>query len=317
LERYARTLANIAPFLTSKDAKIVDVGCAKGGFLSFLKTNGYTNLHGVDINPSCVDYIQNELGIPASVGLVHELPLAGRQAEVIIYSHVLEHIYDLYAALGQAEKVLKDDGLLYVELPDALQYGRYPVSDFYWFGLREHINHFDAVHLDYLLKNSGFSVIAQGDMPMPIAPGVENQLIYWAGRKNGFADFRKPCEFHNALREAVQEYLSAENQRLITRRRQIKAMAQTGRPVYVWGIGLEFFAFSTLAGLNNCNLQGLVDKNPGKQGKTVNGLSIQGLDALSHASPDTIIAITSALHKDAMFDYLHQINFRGEVVVLA
>jgi 2-polyprenyl-3-methyl-5-hydroxy-6-metoxy-1,4-benzoquinol methylase len=40
---------------TSKDAKILDIGCGFGQFLGELKSQGYTNLKGIDINDEAIN----------------------------------------------------------------------------------------------------------------------------------------------------------------------------------------------------------------------------------------------------------------------
>lgn len=315
--RYGSTLKAIQPFLSSRDAAIVDVGCAKGGFLSFLKDKGFTSLLGVDINPACVEFVQTSFGIPAETGTVLNLPLGDSRADVLVYSHVLEHIHDLFPALAEARRTLKDDGLLLVELPDAARYSDFPVAEYHWLGLREHINHFDAVLLRRLLEAAGFPILDGGETLISISPKVDHPVVYAVCRKNGRPAGHRIMGFHEGLLEAVRLYLNEEQHRLASRRQQVAELAASGRPAYIWGIGLEFFTLYIQAGLRDCNIRSLIDKNPVKRERTVDGLLIRPPECLRDASPEQTVVITSALHKEAMVTNLKEIGFQGEILVLA
>ncbi len=315
LKRYAFALEAFKSFLPSRNAAIVDVGCAKGGFLSFLKEQGYGNLLGVDINADCIDFVRNVHGIPAQTGAVQRLPLGDAQADLLVYGNVLEHVHDPPGVLAEARRVLKSGGLLFVDLPDAARYGDYPVSDFYWFSQREHVNHFDSSHLRFLGEMVGFEPMGEGTTLMSIAARVETPLIYGIFRKADPGDRAMPSP--DGLRETIRRYVEAQNRSMASRRDDVRTLAQSGRPVYVWGIGLEFFCQYVQAGLRECNIRFLVDKNPGKQGRTVDGLPIRAPQVLRDAPADAVTVITSALHRKAMTAHLEEIRFAGEVVVLA
>ncbi len=316
-KRYAGAAEVLTPFLPSKDAAIVDVGCAKGGFLAFLRKLGFTNLAGVDLNQDCVTFVQNTLEIPANVGTVHQLPYDDCTTTVLVYSHVLEHVDNLRAALREAWRILQDDGLLLVEVPDASRYADYPVFDFYWLSQKEHINHFDAIHLTWLAQAAGFHPLQVGPMLMEMAPGVENPLIYGVFQKRPRPEAAPGPHFDPGLYQELQSYVQAEARRLAPRRRLLAELAASGRPAYAWGIGLEFFCLYVQAGLKNCNLRYLVDKNPAKQKQTVDGTQIHSPECFAEAPTESTAILTSAMHGQAMASYLRDIDFQGEVLALA
>lgn len=55
----------------NKDAKILDIGCGNGQFLSYLKWKGFTDISGVDINAESIDFCKKN--ITAQVFHIKEL----------------------------------------------------------------------------------------------------------------------------------------------------------------------------------------------------------------------------------------------------
>jgi SAM-dependent methyltransferase len=315
LARYARTHEKMAPFLDKK-ARIADVGCAKGGFLAFLKGQGYQRLIGVDVNQACVDHIQVELGLSARVGSVYRLPFRDGELDVLVLSHVLEHLHNLHGAIQEIRRVLSETGVLFIELPDAGRYGQYPVANYYWLSQREHVNHFDSHHLAQLLQFNGLKVTAAGQMEMEMAPGVENPLIYAVASKGHETLAVTTDSQEGDLSISTRDYLTCQAKEMEGWRLRVKELAGRDRTVYPWGIGLEFFTLYEMAGLRRCNLGWLVDRNPAKVTRTVDGLPIRHPDTLASLGSESLVVLTSVLHKSAMREELERTGFGGDCMVL-
>lgn len=312
-QRYADALALLERHLPSRDASILDVGCAKGGFLRTLEQHGYCNLRGVDLSPTCVKIVRERHGIEAAVGSTHHLPFEDLRPDAIVYSHVFEHLHDLRTAVEEAHHRLDDDGLLLVEIPDASRYAKYPVSDYYWLGQREHVNHLDAPHLESLMASSGFRAVEVDHPTMLISSTIENPLVRAVFRKDSPA----PPSTSFDLRHSIQTYLNSQEASMSDRRHLVAELVASRRPCYVWAIGLEFFCLHTLANLRSCTIQCLIDNNPAKQCRTVDGLEILPQDRLGDASSDETVVLTSALHSDVLLKELETMSFEGDVLCLA
>ena len=216
-------------------------------------------------------------------------------------------------AVEEAHRRLRDDGLVLIEFPDASLYARYPVSDYYWLGQREHVNHLDAAQLDALMVRCGFERIAVEQPIMRIAANTENPLVRAIYRKGT----RSRPRGGFAMRDAMRGYLDSQRASMDQRRRVVEGLAASGRPCYVWGIGLEFFCLYTLADLRSLTIRCLIDNNPSKQERTVDGLRIVAQDRLADATADETVLLTSALHKNTLARELETMGFKGEVIRLA
>ncbi len=94
---------------------VFDIGCNAGAWLlPFLDAGA--EVHGVDYGPERIADGQAH-GLPIQVGSIESLELMGKQADLIIMNHVLEHATNLESTLARVHGLLRPDGLLYVALP--------------------------------------------------------------------------------------------------------------------------------------------------------------------------------------------------------
>ncbi|UTG92336.1 class I SAM-dependent methyltransferase [Geobacter sulfurreducens] len=322
LARYERYYQLLKPYLAGRERCIVDVGCSKGGFLAFLRQKGQSQVLGVELDPICASYARSNHGLDVLDGSANAIPLPDGKADILIYSHVLEHLDDPSRALAETRRVLTNDGIVFIEVPDALHYAEAKLFDFFhWFGMREHINHFDSAHLSMLMNRAGFDTLATSEAIVSpyqstLTPESRHSFPMLAGifRKGTSAVSHQP-DRNDALSASLRHYISSQQELIDKHRQRIEELAKSQRPLFVWGIALEFFCVYSFGQLKKCNIRALVDRSELKQTKTVNGITVVPPEALQKAPADAAIVITSSFHADAMLEYLEQINFKGDVVV--
>lgn len=114
VERY------IDPLELSKDSVIVDLGCGPGYFLDCMKHRGYTNLTGVTLSPGDIALCESKghkiksydlSFLPQSEGYYDE------SVDFIFLRHALEHSPYPVFSLMEYNRVLKQYGKLYIEVP--------------------------------------------------------------------------------------------------------------------------------------------------------------------------------------------------------
>lgn len=103
--------APLRPYLTGV---VLDIGCGIGEVADHV--DDHTKYLGVDINPYCVDYLKKK-GLWAKQGSAYEIPLTDSSVNVVIMSHVLEHLEQPHKALPEISRVLKYNGLLIIIVP--------------------------------------------------------------------------------------------------------------------------------------------------------------------------------------------------------
>jgi len=266
-ERYA----NIWRFMVARGltaGHLVDVGCSRGGFIRYLaETNPEMTLCGVDCDARSLKQLV-DAGIDAQVGDVFALPLQ-REVDILSYFHVLEHIYDIDGVLAEATRVLKPQGSLLIEVPDAVRYflPETYVGSMFWLSMKEHVNHFSPVAIGKILARNGYGIVAI-DRSSQLMKGNKCYPSLLLHARRG-AETLVPLEMSN---DFVKQF-SDETLKMRVTARMIAEFEQT--PLVFWGIGLEFFSlYSYIAPLLQGKEIKLLDSNPAKQSLTVDGITV-------------------------------------------
>jgi 2-polyprenyl-3-methyl-5-hydroxy-6-metoxy-1,4-benzoquinol methylase len=111
--------------------RVLDVGCAYGGFLVAAAHAGAKESVGIDVDPELLDLARlllsdHQTTADLRTGDITDASLADRigQFDVVFCNDVLEHILDLRGAAANLAQLLNPGGLLFLEIPNgqAVQY---------------------------------------------------------------------------------------------------------------------------------------------------------------------------------------------------
>ncbi len=156
--------------LSLEGQAVVEVGCGPGGILKAFQERG-NRVWGSELDAQCVAY-SNSQRIPTYYGSVDVLIDAGVRADLIILSHLLEHIPSPIDFLNSLHKILNKDGIVYVEVPGV----RNPDADFFA-GLQiAHLYYFDLVSLQYVMRAAGFQMLAGDEVVRSVFQGATTKV---------------------------------------------------------------------------------------------------------------------------------------------
>ena len=144
----------IDPLNLPKDSKILDLGCGPGYFLNEMKSRGYTDLTGVTLSPGDIKICEDnghtikkyDLSfLPQSEGYYDE------SVDMIFLRHALEHSPYPIFSLMEYNRVLKQYGKIYIEVPQPGCERKH----------EENLNHYSILgkeQLGALLVRTGFNI---------------------------------------------------------------------------------------------------------------------------------------------------------------
>ncbi|MCX6007719.1 MAG: class I SAM-dependent methyltransferase [Chloroflexi bacterium] len=291
LIRFQAMSEAISPFLPSSNAHLLDIGCATGRLLASFKEKGYNNVIGLDPSPVCARAAQRLYGIrvlTGSLSNITEVMAAELPLDCVILSGVLEHIRDVEQALLRIRGLLAEGGLLFIEVPDATDFARWPDAPFQQFST-EHINFFSAISLKNLMTHYGFFQMLSQQFPrnqtvstvMPVVVAIFRKEKKW----RSFIPERD-----NETQRGLLDYIR-ESQAVDDRIHQaINALAENGQSIIVWGVGTHTLRLLATSRLPEANIRAFVDSNPHYQGLQLNGLPIIAPADLQHRTEAILIS---------------------------
>lgn len=318
-ERCKDTASTIAKALPDKNGSILDIGCANGGILSALKSAGYKNLAGMDPSPACVRYIQKECGISRAFEggvfcpmLTDDKSLC-RSFDCVILSHVIEHLYDLKKAIENVSRLLKKDGIMYVEVPDASRYSDYYTVPYYYLDC-EHINHFDEHSLKNLLMSNGLELVSYSKNGRKVSKHNVYPVVSVIGKKPDIKVIKKEPTADFTVKESVLKYIDKSKYAEDSIRIKLEELVKSREPVIIWGAGSFTQRLLESSPLGKCNIRAFVDNDSKKWGNNIKGVTVSSPDRLKDFAGTLVIA--SALFSDDICSQVKSMGIDNKIMVL-
>jgi len=170
---YKDRLLTLNNYIGAESKRLLDVGCGNGFFLKFMSENGW-DVFGIDPSPKASEYA-------CSLGLnVFNTPLEEfvgdkyhSYFDAINLKCVLEHVPNPREILELCKSLLKDSGMICIEVPNDFNIFQLQVQKLgkpqWWMAIPDHINYFEFHSLEKLLKSSDFEIhLRTTDFPMEL-----------------------------------------------------------------------------------------------------------------------------------------------------
>lgn len=159
----------IDPLNLSKDAKILDLGCGPGYFLDEMKQREYTDVTGVTLSQGDVDLCESKghtikkydlSFLPQKDGYYDE------SVDFIFLRHALEHSPYPIFSLIEYNRILKQHGKIYIEVPQPDCERRHEYNP-------NHYSIFGQNQLAALLQRTGFDINLFNNLEFDLNIGVD------------------------------------------------------------------------------------------------------------------------------------------------
>jgi len=215
--------------------KVLDFGCGGASLLLELASSfPSSSFFGFEPGPAAqtASHRAKLLGLTnLTFGSLDEVSAFGPY-DLVIASHVIEHVldFDLFELLGG---ILTESGMLYIEVPDALQYPTQSRLEFLYYFDRLHVNHFTPQSLGRLAARYCFGYVKHFEYAFPYRDGGDYPALGMILRKGGeTVDLPSPGILDSARRYIRQEKQRAED---------VAKLLAGFEGVLVWGAGDNFY----------------------------------------------------------------------------
>lgn len=255
-------------FDTSYRGSAIDIGCSIAYTLSLLKSDGW-DVIGIDPSDWCVGKSKELFGVHVKKGFLdQDTKRHLGKKDVVIFSHVLEHLIDPGHALRLSGEILKDDGLIYVEVPNFKEHNN--LTGYFTF---EHINFFSTVSITNIAQANGFRVCEMKLFDNQQFSG--SYPVIAAILKRSTEPLRLSNDYLSA-EQTIEEYANSRSACFHELNNRIMAAASEIEPgkLAVWGAGIHTSQLLDDTVLCEVPIACIFDNDPKKAGLFLNSIPV-------------------------------------------
>ena len=292
----------IEPYLR-RESRILDMAGSWGEFDAYLNAKGYQEVIDLDPALKCIDYAKDHMVKTIVTDSTNMSDIKDKSFDMVILNHSLEHIVDVENTMLNIERVLKDEGTLFIEVPDVEGYVDEEAAPFN-FLTYEHVLHMSMRDLNNLAAVYGYEIVDSGKYYKK----VSNYPSIYAVLKKGI---KKNVNYTDRAKLSMLSYLEKSKESL---EKFLDPLRQSGEKLILWGIGASTAIL--IDSFSGCNISALIDRNPSRQGLR---FSISGKQYEVQA-PDCvgtgIIVILSIPYHDSIEKQIREMGYNNKIIAL-
>jgi len=267
--------------------RVLEVGCYEGFLLALLAERG-ARCVGVEPCQAAAELGRRRFGVDIRTGLLEDVALEAGSFDLVILSHVAEHLRDPAAALARCRALLRAGGEIFLEVPNVLAPRARHVVDFFTF---DHLFNFSPRTLTRLGERAGFEVLeVDADFPFPAfrwlaraverRPGAEEAL---RGDPVAVEECRRAARGYAADR---RRFLDALRARLAP---QLDDWTARGARIALYGAGAHTEHLLAETELARAKIAAVLDGDPAKQGGLCRGYPVLAPEALPGLAVEAVV----------------------------
>jgi 2-polyprenyl-3-methyl-5-hydroxy-6-metoxy-1,4-benzoquinol methylase len=168
---------------------VLDIGCATGALLDFLRGRGW-RVTGVEISPSA-EYGRNARKLDITALPLEENKFPNESFDVILASHLIEHLNNPRSFLAEVNRVLKKDGNVFITTPNISGFQARLFGGRWRSAIFDHLYLFSVGTLKKMLKSTGFKAekfSSWGGIGAGIAPARVKKIADFLAKRLNCGD---------------------------------------------------------------------------------------------------------------------------------
>ena len=152
---------------------LLDIGCGTGEFLLYCKQQGWKTI-GIEPGESARKFAQeyHKLDVRNEES-IKDIPASSY--DVVTLWHVLEHVHELNERVSELNRVVKDNGIVIIAVPNHTSYDASHYKEFWAaYDLPRHLYHFSPKTITSLFQKHGLKKVET--LPMKFDPYYVSML---------------------------------------------------------------------------------------------------------------------------------------------
>ncbi len=143
--------------LKNETKYVLEVGCGAGGIIDYFRDQGF-EVKGIDLGDEYIKYGKENYGLDLETATLADISNE-RKPDIIIYSHILEHILDINKEVELIKNFIKENTLVYIEVPGIKEIHKNYEANILRYFQNAHTFHFTLDSLVNLMNKHGFELV--------------------------------------------------------------------------------------------------------------------------------------------------------------
>ena len=206
--------------------------------------------------------------------------------DIVTSFYVFEHVKDPLTELKNIYQVLKEDGIVYIQVPNVYNH----IADFICI---DHLHHYSKISLTHLLNQSGFEVISIDDT------SYEGALIIVGQKKTNIKTYNflnEDYTFYETKAVEMSKYWQTLSNKINTFYKQ-----NSTKKAALYGAG--FYSTYILSHLpKDNNIAYAIDQNPHLHSQKFNNLDVIPIDKVSEDIEVLYVGLNPKMAKEIIKD---------------
>lgn len=261
---------------------ILDVGANRGAFIDAAQLH-WPQAHITAVEPDArvIGGYKHNPGVTLLNDRLEDTHLKSESFDLVYSSHTLEHLASPLDALRDHARVLRDDGLLLLEVPNIARIGGEDIVE-EWF-IDKHLYHFSDATLRLAAYIAGFEILRasrpaeQSHLTLLLKPFLKQRAAAAPQRTEG-----------DKAAVLIERYQAVRKRNRAKLAQIARRLEETEGSLVIWGAGRLFDTLVTHGCLDTSRIALLIDKNLPAHTDERHGVPVKTPEALADFNPDTV-----------------------------
>ena len=284
-------LEKLQPLIQNR--RVFEIGCPSGKIA--LNVSGFDKYFIVDPNKN--DSINfTEKNITFIQSFFDKDFVCDAKVDVVVHSHLFEHIYEPNVFLQKCYEVLHDDGEMFFGVPNMSHFIESKTWPFLGVCF-EHTIFLNEENITFLLKKNGFDVV---------------EIIYYEKHSVMYhCKKQKNAQIVPGSLFQITDYINGFNESISSYNQFVKCsndvLKDTTKNAYIFGAGYNSQILISM-GVDETNLTGVLDNCIEKQGKYLYGFQLMVFSPQVLADEDCIVILKNGYYCEEIKQQIIDIN---------